>query len=124
MYSTSVMHLYVRGCSPEHFLFTRAFLTRSFASPRGLDKEVFLACSLHSVLSHIVALDSSRSRSALLCYARAPLLISRPAPSASSPPATLVYMYNTRTSTVCTVRLFVGLLNLEYMYSVPAGEGH
>ena len=31
--------------------------------------------------------------SALLCYALAPLLISRPAPSASSPPATLVYIW-------------------------------
>ena len=93
-------------------LFTRAFPTRSFASPRGLYKEVFLACSIHSVRSHIVALDSSLSRSALLysallsyarapllsyarapllSYARAPLLISRLAPSASSPPATLVY---------------------------------
>ena len=69
--------MYVRGCSPEHFLFTRAFPTRSFASPGGLYKEVFLACSLHSVVRAFFTRSRSRSRFASLSSALlAPLLFS------------------------------------------------
>ena len=77
-------------------LFIRALPTRLFASPRGLYKEVFLKCSLHSVLSHMLhsnLLVFALLYSALFCYPRAPLLNFRPAPSASSPQVTLVYIW-------------------------------
>ena len=96
----------VRGCSPEHFLFTRAIPTRSFASPRGLYK-VFLACSLHSVVrafftrsrSRFASLRFASLRFAQLCFARAFALLvprsrlcsSRASSSASSPRASPLF---------------------------------
>ena len=56
-------------------LFTRAFLTRSFATPRSLFKEALLACSIRSFVRALHSLSLSL-RSALLRSTSLALLLS------------------------------------------------
>ena len=80
----------VKGCLPEHY--PLAHLPRLATYIRCFSHVLFIRfvrILLQSTLFLLALLYY-----ALLCYVRAPVLISRPAPSASSPPFTLVYKLN------------------------------
>ena len=104
-------------------LFTRAFPIRSFASPRSLYKEAFLAFSFRSIVRALVHYDLSRSLaslcSALLCYARASAhlasLLFSASPSASS-------LLVPRLSSLSVSTTLFSLLNIHLMHGVRKPE--